>query len=910
MKKSIQALFAIILITAAAFTAGCGVVNTERDGVNDPRSGSYQFPNLVLKADGVEIENGGTYFIPMTGKDYTREITFTIENSGDIDLVLDGAFPVEISEEGTSVFTLTDQPGFYAISPGISTYFEIEYSPADLSEHSSRMSIDTEEGTFTCYIVCLDNFTKVLASEGEASDNIGCSVSISGDRAIVGAHKDDISTGSAYVLHWDGSGWITEQKLTASNGEASDNFGSSVSIYGDTAIIGATGDDDKGDSAGAAYIFRLDGGTWVQETKLTASDGAASDWFGYSVSISGDRVIVAAYGDDDNGAGSGSVYMYKRNGSSWTDEQKLTASDGEASDNFGRSVSISGDTAIVGAIGDDDKGDSAGAAYVFRLDGDTWVQETKLTASDGAASDWFGYSVSIYGDRAIAGAHRDDGYTGSAYVFTRTGTVWEQEQKLTGDDGDNFGYSVSLSGERAIVGAYHDTACGSDSGSASVYHLDGTTWVEEQKIVPPDGAACDYFGSSVCISGDRAIVGSPEDDDSGNGCGSAYIYHIYMSSLVLDGEISASDGSETDFFGSSVCISDDRAIVGAYYDDDIGDNSGSAYIFKWNGTTLIQEEKLTASDGAEYNWFGHSVSISGDRAIVGAPQDDDRGYNAGSAYLYYWNGSEWVQEQKIIPPDDYAIYFGSSVSISGERAIVGVYGDNENGSQSGSAYIYKWNGSSWEQEQKIAPSDPAELDYFGFSVCISGERAIVGSKFDDDHGENSGSAYIYKLNGAAWEQEQKITASDGADTDLFGSSVCISGDRAIVGAYNKAEAAGAVYVFRLNGSTWAEEQEIFASDGAANDNFGSSVSISCDRAIVGAKYNDEIGGNAGSAYLYYWNGSEWLQEKKILASDGTAIDVFGDSVSISGGTIIVGSKYGDGIGTDTGSAYIYRLLTR
>ncbi len=368
---------------------------------------------------------------------------------------------------------------------------------------------------------------KLLASDGAANDYFGISVSISGDYAIVGAYYDDSVKGSAYIFKWDGTSWVQQAKLTASDGAASDYFGWSVSISGDYAIVGAMYDDS---GKGSAYIFKWDGTSWVQQAKLIASDGAASDYFGWSVSIRGDYAIVGAMYDDDKGTDSGSAYIFKWNGASWVQQKKLLASDGAASDYFGYSVSISGDYVIVGAIYDDDKGTNSGSAYIFLRGGTNWVQQAKLTASDGAANDYFGVSVSISGDYAIVGAPLDDDKgadSGSAYIFLRGGTSWVQQAKLTASDGaasDYFGWSVSISGNYAIVGAYYDDDKGTNSGSAYISNRDGTSWSQQQKLLASDGAPSDVFGYSVSISGDLAIVGAYYDDDKGSESGSAYAF--------------------------------------------------------------------------------------------------------------------------------------------------------------------------------------------------------------------------------------------------------------------------------------------------------------------------------------------------------------------------------------------------
>jgi len=388
------------------------------------------------------------------------------------------------------------------------------------------------------------------------------------------------------------AGWSEIAKLIASDGATSDWFGYSVSISGDYAIAGAWYDDNSnGADAGAAYIFKRSGTSWMQEAKLTASDGAASDWFGCSVSLNGDYAVIGAYSDDtSSGSNAGSAYVFKRSGTSWTQEAKLTASDGAAYDYFGYSVSISGDYAIAGANGDNNgNGADAGAAYIFKRSGTSWTQEAKLIASDGAAGDCFGCSVSISGDYAIAGAWYDDNSNGanagSAYIFKRSGTSWTQEAKLIASDGaagDCFGCSVSISGDYAIAGANgDDNGNGADAGAAYIFKRSGTSWTQEAKLIASDGAAGDYFGDSVSISGDYAIAGAP-GDDNGNGA-----------------------------------------------------DAGAAYIFKRSGTSWKQEAKLIASDGAAYDAFGNSVSISGYYTVIGAFQDDNvYGNDAGSAYIF------------------------------------------------------------------------------------------------------------------------------------------------------------------------------------------------------------------------------------------------------------------------------------
>jgi hypothetical protein len=351
--------------------------------------------------------------------------------------------------------------------------------------------------------------------------------------AVIGAvHDGDsgIYPGSAYVFTRDGMGtWSQQAMLTADDGEADNRFGGSVSLDGDTAVVGAYGDDDAGLESGSAYVFIRDaGGTWTQQAKLTASDAEAGDMFGLFVSVKGDTAMVgASEADDQAGAG----YVFERDGGGrWNQQAKLTAADAAVGDGFGP-VSLDGDTAIIGALGDDDIGGiDQGAAYVFtRGAGGSWSQQAKLTAADAAGGERFGYGVSLDGDTVVIGAYFDDhagDTSGSAYVFTRgAGGTWTEQAKLTAGDaaaGDEFGRYVSLDGDTALIAAFHDGDAGVESGSVYVFVRDATgSWSQQAKLTATDAAAGDEFGCSVAVSRGVALVGARSDD---NVTGSAYIF--------------------------------------------------------------------------------------------------------------------------------------------------------------------------------------------------------------------------------------------------------------------------------------------------------------------------------------------------------------------------------------------------
>ena len=394
-------------------------------------------------------------------------------------------------------------------------------------------------------------------------------------------------------------------KLTASDAAQGYHFGESVSISGDVALIGAHSDDHAGFWSGSAYLYRFDPATsqWIQEQKVVASDAEWGDEFGTSVAISGEVSVVGARAHDDAckndpfcESGAAYVFRYDPQRSQWIEEQKLLASDAFIGDGFGGAVSLNGEVAVIGAGGKDDAGQSSGSAYVFRFDKQTgqWNEQAKLTASDAAA--------------------------------------W-----------DRFGFSVSVSGNRALIGApTHDHAV-PESGSAYLFRFDPDTseWIEEAELTASDPAVFDKFAFSVSISGDVALIGAWGDDDAGSGSGSAYVFRFDpdTSGWIEEAKLTASDAAASDTFGFSVSMTGDLALIGALGNSDAGLASGSAYVFRFIQQTGLWEEqaKLTASDAAVFAAFGHSISMSGGRALLGAFNDGNSGQGEsdgpGAAYI-------------------------------------------------------------------------------------------------------------------------------------------------------------------------------------------------------------------------------------------------------------------------------------
>jgi len=364
-------------------------------------------------------------------------------------------------------------------------------------------------------------------------------------------------------------------KLVAPDGEPTDQFGAAVAVHEDTAVVGASRDDDDGrEEAGTASVFAADGDSWTRQAKLVPDEAVAKEFFGASVAIEGDTVLVGAESADAN-----HVYVFERSGASWSQSEKLTPPSGRGAAGFGLRVALDGDRALVGAPVAEE---SAGAAHAFRRSDGSWTHRAELAASDGVAGDRFGDAVALDGDTVLVGAWKsgtDAGaQAGSAYAFALTDSGWEQRAKLTASDAgsyDNFGRDVAVKGDVAFVGA-------PDIGVYAFDRADGS-WTERSKLRAEDTDDGDSFGTSVAVGEDRALVGAAKDTDpNGDRAGSAYVYARGDGDWSMAGKLVAPDdvAEDDDLFGQALSLDGSTALVGALFDDQPnGDDAGSAYAF-------------------------------------------------------------------------------------------------------------------------------------------------------------------------------------------------------------------------------------------------------------------------------------------------------------------------------------------
>jgi hypothetical protein len=390
-------------------------------------------------------------------------------------------------------------------------------SDADGNSNWQTLAIGSNGGAgFGAWGDCATNanvggYNPVTHPDPSGSDQFGKTVSLSGNYAIIGAQSDDVdgnnNQGSASIFHFDGEQWVFMQLLTDPSGEADDLFGITVSISGNYAVVGAPlADIGANTDQGSANIFQFDGSNWVFVQQITDPAGEAGDNFGYSVSISGDLVVIGAYMDDNAFTDQGSASIFQYDGNSWNFVQQLFHPVPASNDLFGRSVSISGDLVIVGVYSDD-IGINAdqGSAIIFRYDGSSWNFQQQLADAVGTAGDSFGWSVAISGNSAIVGAYLDDNASvnqGSASVFRYDGSNWVVTDKLEDPNpvgNEQFGYHVSISGNYAIVGENKDITVGMNRGSATIYQRVGLGWQRILQVTDPGNRLNDEFGVSTAL---------------------------------------------------------------------------------------------------------------------------------------------------------------------------------------------------------------------------------------------------------------------------------------------------------------------------------------------------------------------------------------------------------------------------
>lgn len=428
-----------------------------------------------------------------------------------------------------------------------------------------------------------------------------------------------------------------------------------------------------------------------------------------------------------------------------------------------------------------------------------------------------------------------------------------------------------------------------DQGARYPLTIDPLILVETTMLAQPlvDAAVGDYFGQSVATDDDIILVGAEEDSMMGTNAGAAYFFVRNGTSWDLQGKVAGSDTDEWDRFGFSAAIDDGTAVVGANW---WSGQYGRAYVFVRNGNNWTQQgPPLSPSDLDSFWHFAESLAIQGDRIVVGATQPGwpmSFTQDHGAAYVFERTGQAW-SETAILRASDGIDYdhLGRSVAVDGDTIVAGATGVNLviGEYDYGAAYVFTYDGSTWNEAAKLMANDGSENQVFGSSVDLEGETLVVGAPGDNENGFFSGAVYVYTGGGTTWIEAAKLTPSDGAEYARFGASVDLDGDRLLIGApeYDYQESGpGAAYVFRRSGSTWVEQAKLVPSNGQDADHFGGDVAMFAEeRAVVGAPFGDPQFWlpSAGAAYVYVLlnSVSNYCETSPNSVGDGTLISASG-----------------------------------
>ena len=747
---------------------------------------------------------------------------------------------------------------------------------------------------------------------GLDGDNYGVSMALDGDTLVV-AGPDNLAvtipvTADVFTRASATSPWIGRHRLTTSDTGLSRGVFMSVAISGNTIVIGArTSRSASNVETGAVYVFTRSGAvdsTWTQQAKIVPADAASGDRFGGSVSLLGSTLIAGA---DGNGLG-GAAYIFRRSGSTWSQEQKLVAPDPQSGAGFGTSVALSSfgfptprTVAIVGApFWNNGPAVDFGKAYAFQrvllIDGVVWDFEQSFFGSTTLADDRFGSSVAISGNTAVIGAPRrgilDNADAGEARIFTcnSSGTVWtEQARLLSNGTSSYFGFQVAITPGRIAVAAARAPQLPDGSSRVEVFAGSGATWTRDSSV----SGKGENFGSALALSGGSLIVGADRADNAaGDNVGGVHAFDLSGTSWVVQAELPPFDTGQ-DLFGSAVAIDGDTMIAG---EPDFS-RSGRAHVYRRTFWSWTQEEVLFPPIARNGDGFGEAVALFGTSVVIGAPGGGAT--FAGEVHLFNRVATNnWTLTQTLAATDASSVdSFGCSVALSRTSIMIVGSKDDSTGSafQHGSVYLFKQLGDVWSQAAKLTASDLSAQDHFGASVCVQNNIAAVGAP-DADGG---GAVYIFtRPSGSSdvWSQVQKLTVPGQSSTGRLGSAVSIACDRLVVGADNQGGTApnttGAAYVFTNSGGVWGSPQPLIAPV-FVGARYGASVSIDCrGRVLIGAPGNPT--GSpvlAGSAHLFAPDASGVMTLRTTMGSGSSdAQEQYGQSVGIGQNHVVVGSN--------------------
>ncbi len=678
-------------------------------------------------------------------------------------------------------------------------------------------------------------------------DKFGQSVSLSGNLLVVGAPGDDVGATDAGVVHvYDATTGVRIRTIANPTPIAGDQFGASVAISGNTIVVGASFADQSGSDAGIAYVF--DAASGQRLATLTSPAPSAQAYFGSAVAISGDNVVVGAYRDDTGGTNTGAAYLYRTSGALL---RSIPNPSPGFEEYFGYSVGVSGSRIVIGARADNTSGPGAGTAYLFDVVNGSYL--ATLHNPTPARDDDFGISVSISGDRVVVGAFGDDTASlnaGAAYVFDATTANLLQTivRPPSGVTTTSFGNAVAASSGTIVVGSPSESLGNENSGA--VYLYDPNAPLPRATLSNP-ARNNDGFGASVALDTGRMAVGAVSHNTGTVLAGAAYLYDVPSGALLRTyANPAPTSGASYDRFGYAVAVRGSTTVVSAPYEDyeSLGAyDAGTVYLFdeQTGGLSLT----LTNPSPRSNELFGHALSVADGLLVVGAPG----AYNAagttpvGEVYVYDLSNGQLIRALSNPSPAN-GDEFGYSVAISGGLIAVGARRDDAAQFDIGAVHVF--NAQTGALLRTINNPSPATSDMFGTAVALGNGLLAVGSPLDDNGLTDSGSVFVFDaVSGALLGP---LSAPTPAPGDYFGASLAIAGGRIVVGASLKdvnAVDSGAAYLY--DASTRVLSRTLSGFNPGPSGLMGNSVAAHVDAVAVGVSgYDRNLFWNSGAALVF------------------------------------------------------------
>jgi hypothetical protein len=712
--------------------------------------------------------------------------------------------------------------------------------------------------------------------------------------------------------------------------QAYEQQGSSIAISGNVAVVGSPRYDSDpltGLDSGAVKIY--DAATGKLMHRLLNPAGVSFGYFGQSVAVSGNLVVVGSYNPAGGMVQAGCAYVYDLASEAPTIPALVLENPSPAEqDQFSHSVAIDGDTVVVGAWMTDSVSDNAGRAYVFDLSsGEPGEPVLVLENPAPAPDDNFGAAVAVSGSRLAVSAYRDNlGAPNAGRVFVydlQSGSPESPVHSLTlsdAEENDCFGNALAMAGNYLAVGAETDDTSAINAGRVLVYDLSGAQpsqpWLTlSQPAAQPNG----YFGTSVALTAEHLVVGAYRDDSAAENAGTCYVYHLSGGSPGTPvGTPDKPLPAVADYFGNAVAVSGTTVLVAALHDDRGDVESGCTYVYNLSSPTpdtftIALDNPVSGS----LDRFGNSVAIDGNILAIGSPGSDSGASGAGRVSVHDLSASKPTAILASLedPAPDVDESFGAAVAVSGTLVAVGAPGDDDGSEDTGRVYVYDAGDLPVAGPAVIlANPAPAPGERFGQSVAISGTIVVVGVEADDTGGTDSGIAYVFNLASATPAVPVHLLENPGpAAGDRFGASVAVSGNRVVVGAPNDDSGAadgGIAYVYDIGGGSPTVPLHVIPNPTPqADDGFGNAVAIAGTLVGIGASGDDTGASNAGAAYAFELSGVTPTVPLHTLPNpDPAGEDRFGNAIAVSGPRIVVGA-YLDNNPTDSGRAYSFNMTS-